>query len=50
MNHNELVAETISQIKHLFQPDVSFVKQKIEILIDKDYLERVDDSFYQYLA
>jgi cullin 1 len=50
MKHQQLVSETISQIKARFMPKVSDIKKCIEILLDKEYLERLDDDELGYLA
>ncbi|CAK7198718.1 ubiquitin ligase (cullin) of SCF [Sporothrix eucalyptigena] len=50
MKHNQLVSETIAQIKGRFLPKVADIKKCIEILLDKEYLERLDDDELGYLA
>lgn len=50
MKHNMLVSETISQIKSRFVPKVSDIKKCIEILLDKEYLERLEEDELGYLA
>jgi cullin 1 len=50
MKHNQLVSETINQIKSRFVPKVADIKKCIEILLDKEYLERLDDDELGYLA
>jgi cullin 1 len=50
MKHSQLVSETISQIKSRFMPKVSDIKKCIEILLDKEYLERLDGDELGYLA
>ncbi|KAK7956082.1 Cullin 1 [Apiospora aurea] len=50
MKYNVLVGETISQIKGRFVPKVGDIKKCIEILLDKEYLERLDDDELGYLA
>ena len=48
-----LVAELIQQLAARFMPDVAMVKKRIESLIEREYLERVDESeraAYRYLA
>ena len=50
MKHNVLVGETISQIKGRFVPKIGDIKKCIEILLDKEYLERLDDDELGYLA
>lgn len=50
MKHQQLVSETIAQIKGRFVPKVSDIKKCIEILLDKEYLERLEDEDLGYLA
>ncbi|EGS22030.1 ubiquitin-protein ligase-like protein [Thermochaetoides thermophila DSM 1495] len=50
MKHQQLVSETINQIKSRFMPKVADIKKCIEILLDKEYLERLDDDDIGYLA
>ncbi|KAF2970912.1 hypothetical protein GQX73_g2709 [Xylaria multiplex] len=50
MKHSVLVSECISQIKSRFVPKVGDIKKNIEILLDKEYLERLDDDELGYLA
>lgn len=50
MKHQQLVSETIHQIRARFVPKVSDIKKCIEILLDKEYLERLDDDDIGYLA
>ncbi len=51
--HQSLVSEVITQLQTRFRPDVNMIKRQIENLIDKEYLERVEDAqrpTYRYLA
>ncbi|KAJ9474077.1 putative Cell division control protein 53 (putative) [Pseudozyma hubeiensis] len=52
LSHNELVAETISQLTNRFQPGVGMIKKRIESLIEREYLERTEGErgMYNYLA
>ena len=50
MKHTQLVSETIQQIKSRFTPKVSDIKKCIDILLEKEYLERKDDDEIGYLA
>ncbi|TVY38641.1 Cullin [Lachnellula subtilissima] len=50
MKHNLLVGECINQIKTRFQPKVGDIKKCIDILLEKEYLERLDDDELGYLA
>lgn len=50
MKHTQLVSETINQIRSRFVPKVSDIKRCIEILLDKEYLERLEDDELGYLA
>lgn len=49
--HTSLVQEVIQNL-HMFKPSPLVIKQKIEQLIDREYLERDPDdrSVYRYLA
>lgn len=52
INHNDLIAELIKQLQNQFQPLTLLIKQRIEDLIEKEYLERDNDtpSIYHYVA
>ena len=50
MKHVVLVQETISQIKNRFSPKIPDIKKSIDQLIEKEYLERLEDDELGYLA
>ncbi|SLM36016.1 Winged helix-turn-helix DNA-binding domain [Lasallia pustulata] len=53
LSHQKLITEVIQQLTTRFMPDVNMVKKRIESLIEREYLERVEDSnrpAYRYLA
>lgn len=52
LKHTELLQEVVNSIKARFQIDVGEIKKQFEILIEKEYMERVEGerSTYRYLA
>lgn len=53
MSHAELLNETISTLNSQFKPDVSMIKKRVESLIEREYLARLEDApmpSYKYLA
>ncbi|KKF95356.1 Cullin-3 [Ceratocystis platani] len=51
--HAPLVSEIIKQMTSRFTPDIAQVKKRIEDLLARDYLERIEDvepATYRYLA
>ncbi|UJR20964.1 hypothetical protein I4U23_024070 [Adineta vaga] len=50
MNHNHLIQEVCVQAKQHFTPSIPLIKKSIEILIDKQYIERSSSDEYSYIA
>ncbi|KAI5779294.1 Cullin [Geopyxis carbonaria] len=50
LKHVVLVQETIAQIKNRFTPKIPDIKKCIDILLEKEYLERLDGERLGYLA
>lgn len=53
LTHAQLVSEVVTQLIGRFNPEVALVKKRIEDLIVRDYLERVEEAdtpTYRYLA
>lgn len=51
--HQQLVLETIGQLAAQFKPEVTMIKKRIESLIEREYLERIEGAkvdSYRYLA
>lgn len=51
--HQGLIAEVISVLQSRFQPNVNMVKKRIESLIEREYIERIEDMDrprYRYMA
>jgi cullin 3 len=52
LGHNDLIAEVTRQLSMRFNPSPKFVKNRIEGLIEREYLERATDDhrLYHYVA
>lgn len=53
LSHENLLVETINQLTSHFKPQVSMLKDRIGLLIEREYLERIEDAVppaYKYLA
>ena len=49
LNHNTLLTEAITQLSTLFKPTFPMMKKCIEMLIDKEYLARVEGERDEYI-
>ncbi|ROT37194.1 cullin-3 [Sodiomyces alkalinus F11] len=53
LKHSQLISEVVGQLVGRFNPEVSLIKKRIEDLIAREYLarmENIDVPTYQYLA
>ena len=52
MEHQPLVTATVDAVKKHFAPDVRMIKERIEQLIEQEYMRRDDevDKMYVYVA
>ncbi|CAK7204789.1 hypothetical protein SEUCBS139899_007549 [Sporothrix eucalyptigena] len=53
LTHTALITEVVTQLAARFKPEVAMVKKRIEDLISREYLERIEDSeppAYRYVA
>ena len=52
MTHQKLIPETIESVKGHFAPEVRVIKERIEQLIEQEYMRRDDelDNVYVYVA
>ncbi|KAI9663184.1 MAG: hypothetical protein M1821_008232 [Bathelium mastoideum] len=50
MKHVQLMQETISQINSRFTPNIPDIKKCIDMLLEKEYLERLEGEELGYLA
>ena len=50
--HTDLVNEVMNMLGGRFRPDPTMIKKRIESLLDREYIERVDGErqLYRYLV
>jgi cullin 1 len=52
LKHNTLITEIISQLNARFKPKITDIKKCIDMLLEKEYIERNENEkdMYNYLA
>ncbi|ETI27909.1 hypothetical protein G647_00358 [Cladophialophora carrionii CBS 160.54] len=50
LKHVHLVEEVITQVRNRFPPKISDIKKNIDALMEKDYIERLDNDELAYIA
>lgn len=52
LTHTQLTTEVISQLAGRFKPEILMIKKRIEDLLGREYLERIEGgtAAYRYLA
>lgn len=50
LKHVQLVQEVIQQVKSRFPPKIPDIKKNIDALMEKDYIERMDNDELSYIA
>lgn len=49
INHNDLISEILEQSIN-FKPEINLLKSRIESLIERDYMTRIDQNIYEYIS
>ena len=50
VEHNELFSEVARQVQHRFMPDARFVKNRIEHLMEEEYVRKTHTHTYTYMC
>ncbi len=52
LQHAQLMTEVVTQLSQRFKPKVPLIKKCIDVLLDKEYIRRVEGAIneYQYVA
>ena len=50
LKHVHLVEEVITQVRSRFPPKIADIKKNIDALMEKDYIERLDNDELAYMA
>ena len=50
LKHVHLVEEVINQVRNRFPPKIPDIKKNIDALMEKDYIERLEDDELSYIA
>ena len=46
LHYEQLKTETIEAVKNHFKPDIPLIKQRIDSLVEQDYLKRDEDDMH----
>jgi hypothetical protein len=49
LSHLDLVQLIIIQCKSRFNPEISMIKKCVEHMIEKQYIDRIEQSIYRYI-